>query len=384
MSELAVIAAHGRGLARCGVGPAQHQVLLLGAVLLDGVEKVEVLEALVAQQQTVAAREDGLGRVFVAHIGQDAAIVPAPALVDEEAVAHDAGVTILVGAVDVAAAHPHGAGEEGVFGLAVGGLLHDRAEVLAEHLLQAGQLALLANQRELGDVGLVRARQRHQIGREHMAVVGRAHLVGDLRRAGLQFGQQALVKLGRQKVVDHHIAVGVQALFLVGAQARADEGFGHGGVLVEAVNGAGGAAGRSLHDEVGGARAVAVVLDGVFAQAEDLAQGHGLARGGFVVQFVEADHAALGQVGLKILQAVPGRLVQVEIEVGKGDDGLRVLLQEVGEGLGGVALDQLVLLQVAERALTLLQGQHLAEVGLVAGRGAVVAGGNVFAVFIGH
>ena len=59
-----------------------------------------------------------------------------------------------------------------------------------------------------------------------MAVVGRPHLVLDLRVACLQLVQQSLVERGRQEVVDDDVAVAVEPVLLTVGQARAGEDFG--------------------------------------------------------------------------------------------------------------------------------------------------------------
>ncbi len=96
--------------------------------------------------------------------------------------------------------------------------------------------------------------------------------------------------------------------------------------------------------------------------AERVAQCCGFSWPLGVGEFVEGKHAAYREVRPDGAYRVAGRLVQVEVKVGQGDDGVRVVRQVARERFPHIALDDQRSPDVAEVFALLMSVQHLAQV----------------------
>src|SRR5262245_30812317 len=108
------------------------------------------------------------------------------------------------------------------------------------------------------------------------------------------------------------------------------------------------------------------------ADAERVEERHRLARPGAMVQLVERDDRALRHARDEPLDRALRRLVEIEVEIQQRDDQMRIALQVVGNRRQRIALDQLDLRDVAERAIEIEDRRALRDV--VGGVGGEAAG----------
>lgn len=75
-----------------------------------------------------------------------------------------------------------------------------------------------------------------------------------------------------------------------------------------------------------------------------------------VGEFVERDDAALGEVRLDLFQGRTCWFVEVEVEVGQGDEGVRIVFQVPGQSLANITINDEGALDVAERFKPFVHG----------------------------